>query len=466
MADLVTEVRALLPTRPRSSLRSKATLQNRANMLELMASQLLDLGFREMTVLDLDIIHVSTLIALWEKQGIKIGTQFNRLAVLRWWAMMIGKKDMLGPHNNIHVQGGTLSPKPDLISDLKRLALNRSRFPAVVSHNDRLRQLIELAEQLAILGYDDLTAKGLDVIHIVGLVEFWKSQDIDIRIQAGYLVELRWWARRIGKKDIISPYNGTYGLPRIPKESFSKNLDRVFAEDIPPHKMCRKCLKDKDLDQFPNHKHSRDGYGNTCLQCGRERSAIYRIGHKEDKRVYDAAHKLERRLGDLSRRHGLSRTDPKLLEFLNNARTLTDYEFLPFPESSSAQLPDLFPQSCVYFIQILSRENTLKIGQSVAFSGRFHALQKQYGLVRIIMLIPSHTPWNLEKLFHRHFIHERLYSENGGLSELFQFTSRTAQRRLEIFMKKFPDYLVSPLQWVQPPPQVDDLPTKTQLSLF
>jgi hypothetical protein len=61
-------------------------------------------------------------------------------------------------------------------------------------------------------------------------------------------------------------------------------IDDVHAQsgdvDMSPpkgKKTCHHCGEEKVLDDFPRHKKMKDGYGNTCKSCDRERSKSYRL---------------------------------------------------------------------------------------------------------------------------------------------------------------------------------------------
>jgi len=63
---------------------SFGTQNGRWHMLDLMATQLHDLGYRRMQSTSLKPKHVDALVARWREQGISTGTLKNRLSALRW----------------------------------------------------------------------------------------------------------------------------------------------------------------------------------------------------------------------------------------------------------------------------------------------------------------------------------------------------------------------------------------------
>ena len=71
-------------------------------MLELMATQLQELGYRKMQSRSLKPKHVEALVARWREQGISTGTLKNRLSVLRWWASKVNKASVVAQENDAY----------------------------------------------------------------------------------------------------------------------------------------------------------------------------------------------------------------------------------------------------------------------------------------------------------------------------------------------------------------------------
>ena len=76
---------------------SYSTQANRSRILDLIANQLSELGFRRMQAKSLRPKHVAALVSQWKKQSISIGTMKNRLSGLRWWAKKINKPGIQSP---------------------------------------------------------------------------------------------------------------------------------------------------------------------------------------------------------------------------------------------------------------------------------------------------------------------------------------------------------------------------------
>jgi len=81
---------------------SYATQQNRERMLSLIADQLHALGYRGLEAKSLKPKHVQALVKHWQARDISIGTQKNRMAVLRWWAEKVGRQNVIARHNDFY----------------------------------------------------------------------------------------------------------------------------------------------------------------------------------------------------------------------------------------------------------------------------------------------------------------------------------------------------------------------------
>jgi integrase len=79
-----------------------STQATRSRMLDLIASQLQELGFRRMQKRSLKPKHVDALINHWQDQGISIGTLKNRLSALRWWAKKVNKPSIIARDNSVY----------------------------------------------------------------------------------------------------------------------------------------------------------------------------------------------------------------------------------------------------------------------------------------------------------------------------------------------------------------------------
>ena len=81
---------------------SYATQATRSRILDLIANQLHELGYKHMQTRSLKPKHVDALVSLWKDQSIGVGTFKNRLSALRWWASKVGKADIIAKDNNAY----------------------------------------------------------------------------------------------------------------------------------------------------------------------------------------------------------------------------------------------------------------------------------------------------------------------------------------------------------------------------
>jgi len=79
-----------------------STQATRSRILDLIASQLRELGYRRMQPRSLKPKHVDALVAQWRNQGISVGTLKNRLSALRWWAKKVNKSSIIAKDNDVY----------------------------------------------------------------------------------------------------------------------------------------------------------------------------------------------------------------------------------------------------------------------------------------------------------------------------------------------------------------------------
>ena len=79
-----------------------STQATRSRILDLVANQLLALGFRRMQSTSLKPKHIDALLAKWREQGISTGTLKNRLSALRWWAKKVNKPAIIARDNSVY----------------------------------------------------------------------------------------------------------------------------------------------------------------------------------------------------------------------------------------------------------------------------------------------------------------------------------------------------------------------------
>ncbi len=79
-----------------------STQATRSRILDLIANQLQELGFRRMQPRSLKPKHVDALLAHWQDQSISVGTLKNRLSALRWWAKKVNKPSIIARDNSVY----------------------------------------------------------------------------------------------------------------------------------------------------------------------------------------------------------------------------------------------------------------------------------------------------------------------------------------------------------------------------
>jgi hypothetical protein len=78
---------------------SFATQADREHILDLIADQLQEMGFRHMNAHSLKPKHVEKLVERWLAENLSPGTIKNRMSALRWWAEKIGKENIVARTN-------------------------------------------------------------------------------------------------------------------------------------------------------------------------------------------------------------------------------------------------------------------------------------------------------------------------------------------------------------------------------
>jgi integrase len=81
---------------------SYSTQATRSRILDLIANQLHELGYRRMQARSLKPKHIDALLSHWKDLGLSVGTFKNRLSALRWWANKVGKADIIARDNNAY----------------------------------------------------------------------------------------------------------------------------------------------------------------------------------------------------------------------------------------------------------------------------------------------------------------------------------------------------------------------------
>lgn len=118
-----------------------STQATRSRLLDLIANQLLELGFRRMQPTSLKPKHIDALVAHWQTQGIGVGTLKNRLAALRWWAKKVNKSSIIAKDNSAYGIG-----KREYVTKAsKAQALDERKLADISDHHVRLSIRLQAA---------------------------------------------------------------------------------------------------------------------------------------------------------------------------------------------------------------------------------------------------------------------------------------------------------------------------------
>ena len=118
-----------------------STQATRSRLLDLIADQLLALGFRRMQSTSLKPKHVDALLANWREQGISTGTLKNRLSALRWWAKKVNKPSIIARDNSVYCIG----MRTNVAKESKAQELDNQKLSEISSPYVRLSICLQAA---------------------------------------------------------------------------------------------------------------------------------------------------------------------------------------------------------------------------------------------------------------------------------------------------------------------------------
>lgn len=96
MKDLNYDLKQLCQRNRDGSFASQA---DRAHLLDQIADQLHEMGFRHMDAHSLKPKHIEQLVGCWLAEELAPGTIKNRMTALRWWAEKVGKQNVVERNN-------------------------------------------------------------------------------------------------------------------------------------------------------------------------------------------------------------------------------------------------------------------------------------------------------------------------------------------------------------------------------
>ncbi len=117
---------------------SYSTQANRARILNQIANQLQDMGYRRMTVQSLKPKHVDALVKRWLGEGMAAGTIKNRMNCLRWWAAKVGRSNVVARSNSFY----GIPDRQFVSNDSKAVIVDRDTLANI--RDDHVRVSLEL----------------------------------------------------------------------------------------------------------------------------------------------------------------------------------------------------------------------------------------------------------------------------------------------------------------------------------
>ena len=117
---------------------------------------------------------------------------------------------------------------------LKQLAYH-NRDGSFATQAARKKHLKRFARELRALGYNQMHVRSLKLKHVHALIIHWQGTGCSIGTQKNALAHLRWWARKIGKDEMIPKSNNELlngKRNRIPTKSKAHYFTRTRLKQI------------------------------------------------------------------------------------------------------------------------------------------------------------------------------------------------------------------------------------------
>jgi integrase len=126
----------------------------------------------------------------------------------------------------------------DLEYELKGMC-RHNRDGAYITQAQREDRLLQMARDLNGLGYRNMGSRSLKPKHVEALVDKWQGASLSAGTIKNRMSDLRWWAEKIGKPQIVAKSNDHYGVQRrvyVTNESKARTLDATKVAGISdPH---------------------------------------------------------------------------------------------------------------------------------------------------------------------------------------------------------------------------------------
>lgn len=99
----------------------------------------------------------------------------------------------------------------DLEYELKAIC-RRNRDGSRMTQAQREQRLRQIARELNQLGFRHLHATSLKPKHVEALVNDWQQRGLAAGTIKNRMADLRWWAEKVGRQQVIARDNGHYGI--------------------------------------------------------------------------------------------------------------------------------------------------------------------------------------------------------------------------------------------------------------
>jgi hypothetical protein len=188
---------------------SYATQADRQNILDLVADQLYEMGFRGLRAQGFKPKHVEKLVERWLAEQLASGTIKNRMSHLRWLVQKIGKENIVARTNAAYgIRDRVYVTNIDKGKDLDRQQLEQVRCP-YVEMSLRLQEAFGLRREASIKIVPTRADKGDTLL----LQASWNKggREIRVPIRAAEQRQLLDEAKALAKgKSLVAPGYATY----------------------------------------------------------------------------------------------------------------------------------------------------------------------------------------------------------------------------------------------------------------
>ncbi|MCY3628368.1 MAG: integrase domain-containing protein [Gammaproteobacteria bacterium] len=113
--------------------------------------------------------------------------------------------------------------------------LRNNRDGSYGTQVQRKASLLRIARDLRELGFNQMNVHALKRKHVIALVKHWQELGISAGSQKNLLVFVRWWARKVGKYELLPEENDSLCIPKrmlIPDSSKAQYLSKDTLDQI------------------------------------------------------------------------------------------------------------------------------------------------------------------------------------------------------------------------------------------